>query len=254
MLQAKNIRAYLFLLFSVACVSTSTVMLGEPRQYPAVDPSQVAVFMSEEDVPGDFTKIAYISAEGAHGWTSQRGMVEKVQREAAKLGANGVIVNAIDEPSAGSKIAASVLGTTAQRTGQMLAIRYDASTQTAFRGVPIIGDFQLPNAVDVYGSMDSTTAPVVHLDEGTVVSVVGQASEWATVRWAVGKEGYMRLADVEVPAAPVGKSIGGPCADSLYLALRKLDLNKMTDREFAIFQERDKACIAYQREKKSGGN
>ena len=75
-----------------ACVRTSTVMLGGVQGYAPIDPSQVTVFVSEGDIPGDYVKVAYISAEGAHGWTSEEGMVQKAQQEAAKLGANGIVI------------------------------------------------------------------------------------------------------------------------------------------------------------------
>lgn len=38
-----------------------------------------------------------------------------------------------------------------------------------------------------------------------------------------------------------------PCSDSLYVALQDKPLDSMTDREYAYFVEKDRACGEYQR-------
>jgi hypothetical protein len=40
-----------------------------------------------------------------------------------------------------------------------------------------------------------------------------------------------------------------PCNDSLYLALKNMPLNQMTDREFSYFQETEKACASFNQTK-----
>lgn len=52
----------------------------------------------------------------------------------------------------------------------------------------------------------------------------------------------------DTPAWPPPGVAAGPCADSAYVALKAKDLDEMSDREFAIFQQRDKACLDYQSE------
>lgn len=37
-----------------------------------------------------------------------------------------------------------------------------------------------------------------------------------------------------------------PCEDELYLELREIDLEEMSDRQFEVFREKDKACQEYQ--------
>jgi hypothetical protein len=131
-----NSKTMLLLLIAVsmtACVRTSTVELGSPgqQQYSAVDPANVRVFVAASDVPGDFEKIAMINAEAASGWTNEKQMVEKLRKEAGKLGANGIILEGIQEPSAGAKIAGAVLGVAANRHGKVVAIRYDPNATKA---------------------------------------------------------------------------------------------------------------------------
>jgi len=112
------------LALAAACVRTSTVQLGAPMAYPPVAFEEVQVFLTEGDVPGEFVKIALINAEAASSWTNEKGMVDKVRREAGKLGANGVIIDDIKEPSAGAKVAGAVFGVPANRHGKVVAIRF----------------------------------------------------------------------------------------------------------------------------------
>ena len=39
--------------------------------------------------------------------------------------------------------------------------------------------------------------------------------------------------------------IENPCEDSVYLELKKMDLNKMTDREYELYKQKDQACNEY---------
>ena len=112
------------LALATACVRTNTVQLGTPMNYPPVAWEEVQVFLKESDVPGQFVTIALINAEGASEYTNEKGMVDKVRKEAGKLGANGVIIEDIKEPSAGAKVAGAVLGVPATRHGKVVAIRF----------------------------------------------------------------------------------------------------------------------------------
>lgn len=48
---------------------------------------------------------------------------------------------------------------------------------------------------------------------------------------------------------PIQKHItimDNPCQDSLYLELKEIPLDEMSDRQFEIFSQKDKACQEYQ--------
>lgn len=107
-----------------ACVTTNAVRLDPmaPR-YAPVPWESVRVFLTEEDVTVPFEKVALINAKGASGWTNEEGMIKAMQKKAGKLGANGIILGGIREPSAGSKVAAAIFGVQAERKGQVVAIR-----------------------------------------------------------------------------------------------------------------------------------
>jgi len=49
-------------------------------------------------------------------------MYKSMRQSAAKLGANGVIVSGMKDPSTGSKVAHALLGTSSSRKGQAIAI------------------------------------------------------------------------------------------------------------------------------------
>jgi uncharacterized protein YidB (DUF937 family) len=91
--------------------------------YPPVPVDSVAVYLSVDDVPGDYEKVALITAEGDFDTTSREGMIEKVREEAAMLGANGVLLERIEEPGTGGKVSEMFLGVGGERKGRMLAIR-----------------------------------------------------------------------------------------------------------------------------------
>jgi len=111
-------------LLLAGCVTTSTVPLGEPTPRPPVPWEEVQVFLKEADVPGPFEKVALIKAKGPHDWTSERDMVDEVRKAAGKVGANGVILEEIKEPSAAAQIAGAVLDVSVDRTGSVVAILF----------------------------------------------------------------------------------------------------------------------------------
>lgn len=117
---------YLSLLVTAlsSCVVTNTTRLNpNAPQYAAVAPEQVAIYLSESDVPKPFEKLAVINAKGDSSMTNTTTFYNKVKKDAAKLGANGILVRHVSEPSAGAQIAGAFLGHSAQRKAEYLAIR-----------------------------------------------------------------------------------------------------------------------------------
>jgi hypothetical protein len=111
------------LLTLVGCISTNAVRLGTPTQYPPVQPDSVKVFLTEDDVKGDFDKIAIVNAEGNYNWANDERLINAMKKKAAQLGANGIILGEFDEPSTVEKIADHVLGVGGEKTARVLAIR-----------------------------------------------------------------------------------------------------------------------------------
>ena len=117
-----KIGSVLLLLFLFAgCVSTEHAMLSS-KTFPPLLPEDVTIYMSEDDIPGEYEKIAIINAKGSAEMTTTSKMYDAVKKEAAKIGANGVLFSAVTEPGSGAKVAAAIFGTGTTRRAEMIAI------------------------------------------------------------------------------------------------------------------------------------
>ncbi len=73
-----------------ACASGSSIVVGEARQ--PIDPSQVKLYL---EVPENYKIIGIVNASSDAGWTEQQSVdyaVAELKNQAAKLGANGVLI------------------------------------------------------------------------------------------------------------------------------------------------------------------
>ncbi|WP_148040999.1 hypothetical protein [Montanilutibacter psychrotolerans] len=100
----------LMLTLLLAACASSHVLTGTPR--PPVDPAQVRVVFGPPPVA--YEEIAQLQAtSGGFTWGEQNKMnsvLRKLQREAAKLGANGVVILGIDEGYGGGGVGIGVGG------------------------------------------------------------------------------------------------------------------------------------------------
>lgn len=109
----------------VGCVQTQATLLNPSAQaYPPVAPDSVIILTSDTELDTlEFARVAMIEATGSGEWTSQTGMLEAMRKKAGKMGANAILMPAINEPGAGAKVAGAFLGTGTQRKGQVVALR-----------------------------------------------------------------------------------------------------------------------------------
>lgn len=78
-----------------ACATSSHVMVGNARQ--PVDPATVKIYVKP---PEKYDVIALVRGASVTGWTQQQdtnNAVASLKREAAKLGANGVLLGSLTE-------------------------------------------------------------------------------------------------------------------------------------------------------------
>lgn len=93
------------------CGTTRTIMVGQPR--PAISPQTVRVY---EVPPRHYERIAIINSSGGTSWIfpdrdSMENAIAKLREEAARLGANGVLLQeAYDEPAGGLSIGVGGFG------------------------------------------------------------------------------------------------------------------------------------------------
>lgn len=109
------------LLFTVACVSTQATMLTGSRRAP-IAPDDVKIYRSADQVPGKYEEVALLTSAGDYAATNEAQMFESMRKKAADLGANGVILDSMAEPSTGQKVASAILPVTANRKGKAIAI------------------------------------------------------------------------------------------------------------------------------------
>lgn len=115
-------------LLAYGCVSTGTTMLNPSSKRPAITPDKVVIYTSADKVPGKYEEVAILSSQGAYTVAHDEVFYESFRKEAAKIGANGVILSTIEDPTTGQKVGSAVLGallipnTMANRKTQATAI------------------------------------------------------------------------------------------------------------------------------------
>jgi hypothetical protein len=113
------------LLVMTGCVSVTAARLesGPPRS--AIAPDSVRIYRTAQQVNRPYDEVALLNAKGDYAMTSESQMYEGMRKKAAKMGANGVILDAVSEPTTGQRVAQAFLGTPASRKGQAVAIYID---------------------------------------------------------------------------------------------------------------------------------
>ncbi|WP_319587946.1 hypothetical protein [uncultured Desulfobulbus sp.] len=114
----KTIFVSLLAISMVACASGSAIVTGTKRT--PLEPSQVKLYLES---PAKFEVIGIVNASSDAGWTEQGSVdyaVQELKNQAAKLGANGVLLGATGESTS------TVVG--GYGTGYMYAIPVTAKT------------------------------------------------------------------------------------------------------------------------------
>ena len=132
----RSIALWLAIIALAGCATTSRVITGKPRT--PIDPSQVTLYSSP---PAKYEEIAVIDASSRSSFSfgDQKKMdavIERLKKEAASLGANGVLLQSTGSESGGGGVGAGIgtsvgggvsIGTSiftggANKTGRGLAI------------------------------------------------------------------------------------------------------------------------------------
>lgn len=108
-------------LLATGCVSVGKTVLDTSFQTSPVPRDDVYVYLPGDTVP-DHTRIAILDAEGDADLVDNSDLLNKMREEAGKLGANAIVVGAVEDPGTGARIAQAVFGTTANRTSRAVAI------------------------------------------------------------------------------------------------------------------------------------
>ena len=118
--QIKIHLAIIMLLFLAACATGSSIVTGTVRS--PIDFNQVQLYI---DAPEKYETIGLVRASSDAGWTEQDSVnyaIEELKKQAAKLGANGVLLTTTGETTS------SIIGTNSN--GTVYAIPVSAQTVT----------------------------------------------------------------------------------------------------------------------------
>ncbi len=132
------------LLTGAGCASTSHVMISPAR--PAISPDQVHVY--SQPPPGRYVEIAILdTASGPFTYGAQNksnAVITKLRAEAAKLGANGVLLQGTSSGPGGNRVGVGIGGGSYRgHTSVGGGVGVDISpTQVYGRGVAILVEEQ----------------------------------------------------------------------------------------------------------------
>jgi hypothetical protein len=105
-----------------ACVSTNAALIDPSVQLARTCPTAIKLYTTPDRVGKPYREVAVLNAKGESGWSDEGDMINSMRDKAAEVGANGIILNKIDEPSALTKVIGAVAKTGTQRKGAALAI------------------------------------------------------------------------------------------------------------------------------------
>ena len=89
----------------------------------------VSVFADNQHVPYDYYEVALITAEGNSVYIGNGDILKSIRNQAARLGANGIVVDALGATHATVKVVGAALGSNdAERKGRAIAIWMPSDT------------------------------------------------------------------------------------------------------------------------------
>jgi len=113
-----------------ACVSTNAALIDPTVRLARTCPSAIKLYTTPDRVGQPYREVAILNAKGESNWSDEGDMIESMRDKAAEVGANGIILSGIDEPSALTKVIGQVAKTGSQRKGKALAIYVASDSAT----------------------------------------------------------------------------------------------------------------------------
>ena len=114
------------------CVSTNAALIDPSVHLARTCPAAIKLYTTPDRVGQPYREVAVLNAKGESNWSDEGDMIQSMRDKADDVGANGIILSKIDEPSALTKVIGQVAKTGSQRKGNALAIFVPSdSTNTA---------------------------------------------------------------------------------------------------------------------------
>ena len=107
----KGISLAVALAVASACgVKKTTTDVNPSISRPATCAAAIAVYNSRSEVPYDYYELAWIEAEGNSVWTTDNQLQTQIRNGAAKVGANAVIINPVEQSKTTIKVLGEAIG------------------------------------------------------------------------------------------------------------------------------------------------
>jgi hypothetical protein len=113
-----------------ACVSTNAALIDPSVHLARTCKTAIKLFTTPAGVGQPYREVAVLNAKGESNWSDEGDMIESMRDKASEVGANGIILGGIDEPSALTKVIGKVAKTGSQRKGKALAIYVPSDSTT----------------------------------------------------------------------------------------------------------------------------
>jgi hypothetical protein len=127
---ARVVNAIVFLCALTACGTSAHIVARNPALALArTCANAVPVFASSDQVPYDYYEVAMITAEANSVYNGNGDILKSVRNQAAKVGANGVVIDSRGTSHATVKILGAALGgRDAERKASAIAIWMPSDT------------------------------------------------------------------------------------------------------------------------------
>lgn len=144
----RTARLLAFLALTLTGCVTARVQQLSPVTYAPIAPEQVTVFMDPGELRADsiqYTRIALVFTSGSSEFTSSDQHMRRAREEAAKLGANGIVVQSHETGGRYNWF----WGTSSPRESSVMAIRWTTVPVAPVRKPPVESPVQTDVAVVV---------------------------------------------------------------------------------------------------------
>ncbi len=170
-------------LVSTGCVTTNIERLS-PVSYPPTSPESVTVFMDPGELRSDsihYERLAMIFTSGSSELTSNSEHLRKARQEAAKLGANGLVVQSREAGGRHNWF----WGTSSPRESSVMAIRWWTTSAPAAPSVQRVppADAEV-SAVTLEPAVDTLQVGERRQIVATARGPSGGPVAWKSFRWS----------------------------------------------------------------------
>jgi uncharacterized protein YidB (DUF937 family) len=124
-------RAFLLILVSAVawgCVTSNVTRLNDTER-PPLRKEDVTIYLEEESIEGEYDEMAVINIEASANLTDESDVYKRAREDAAKIGANGVLFEKMEEAGTGERVAAALVGTGADTDAKMVAIYVENASE-----------------------------------------------------------------------------------------------------------------------------